>query len=170
MLGGSGMRILYMTCMTYFLPKGEKVHHIGVKPDVEVELNEADAKIFDKLAKFRASSLLVKYVKERRARMSARPDFFSKQLINPTAKLGDYPDSEKLTEYAKEYELSEATMLRELRLATLIAVQKDFSNKNMEAPFYNLADDNQLQTAILQIMKKLNDDSSKYPEYQSFSK
>jgi len=168
MLGGSGMRILYMTCMTYFLPKGEKVHHIGVKPDIEVEINDADAKIFNKLANFRATGFIEKHIRKSAEKMSTYPAFYRSQLIKPWGKLSDYPGSEKLLEIAKEYKFSEQTMLRELRLATQIVLQKDFPNS--KESFYNLPDDNQLQIAILQIMKKLNDDSSKYPEYQPFSK
>ncbi len=149
MMGGSkDTRLLYMTVMTYFLPKGEKVHHIGITPDFmknELTIKPED---FEHIAKMRENENLVEIIAEMRLKMSARPDFFSRQLYEPVDKLQKYPNAGKFIEIAQKYQLTEKIMLSEIRHATLISLQEELQTSKIDTPFFSIPDDNQLREAI----------------------
>ena len=152
--GGKDTRLLYMTVLTYFLPKGEKVHHIGITPDFVINERKVKPEEFEHIAKMRENENLVEIIGEMRQKMSARPDFFSKQLYEPVDKLQKYPNAGKFIEIAQKYQLAEETMLSELRLATLILLHHEFSTKKLTIPFFSIPDDQQLGKAI-EVMKDL---------------
>ncbi|MCD4657317.1 MAG: hypothetical protein K8S87_07210 [Planctomycetes bacterium] len=146
--GGKDARLLYMTVMTYFLPKGEKVHHIGITPDFKINEQSLKPDDFEQIARMRETENLPEIIYEMRHKMSARPDFFSKQLYEPVDNLQQYPNAGKFIEIAQKYQLSEKTMLAELRLATLISLQNEFDQRKTYTPFFSIPDDSQLGKAI----------------------
>ncbi|MGE0434171.1 MAG: S41 family peptidase [Planctomycetota bacterium] len=152
--GGDGMRMLYMTVMTYFLPHGEAVHHIGISPDVEVKLNDYTPAEFAKIAAFRSSGKIDAYLNQT---WETRKDWFVKQLTGAPATLSEYPAQNLLA--GVKGTIGDEQLERELRHA--IAIRAGHANAMV-----NINDDNQLQEAIRQACKACGLDSKDLDAYR----
>lgn len=158
--GGQGMRFLYMTVMTYFGPKGELVHHIGISPNVEVSSADPDARLFDKLAKFRADGTIAKYLD---ANFAANEAFFTKQISAAPSALSEFPALNAVRNAARSAGLSDATLARELRREIQLRAAG-------EHKIYNLADDAQLQAAIKIACDKAGINAGSIEQYSGFAR
>lgn len=161
--GQSNVRVLYMTVMTYFLPDGSAVQHIGVPPTIDTDAIDVDAKLFDKLAALRATGVIAEYVN---GVIDLHSDFFAAQLNGTGAPFAKYPMIDELKANEALKGIADAVVARELRRE--IAVR--LITADVDSHFFNATDDNQLQTAILAACTKALVDPTAIPEYAGFAK
>lgn len=141
-------RFLYLTVMRYYLPSGRSIHHKGVVPDVEVELERPDEKTYRAMRDLVSSGAIEEYLD---AHWDEHHESFEALAEYDDYSCDGYPG------FAAFYKsLKTSLSVDEVRSVVRAAVRRRIAKERNQPFLTDLEDDTQLQTGVLLLSEQLD--------------
>ncbi len=148
-----------ITIASYFLPKGECIHEKGIEPHIAVDPIEVQGWAFDEMAKLRESGVLTAYIEKLLA---------DKKLAVSLAE-NDYGDPSRYPGFDEWRKSIETVLDREtLRYVVSDELRRIIQDERGEEFACNPGSDNQLQSAILAVLRAAGKEPEKMSEVIPF--
>jgi carboxyl-terminal processing protease len=158
-LTSKGEKFLKITVFKYYLPGGECVHEVGIKPDIELPVQEIDEDVLAELEKITPESL-EKYVLEN---FDENRELFEKLARCDGSDPGKYPGFEEF------YESLDTTLERDMvRRALRGRIRAEVGNRSSKRFACDLQQDRELQRGAYEMMRKLGADPAGVEGFEAF--
>lgn len=161
MLTSKGETYFKITVFKYYLPNGECIHELGIKPDVPLPLVELEKWQIDEITTKITPKTLKDYIEKY---YQANKELLDKLAIDDAKDPGKYPGFDEFytsLDTKLDKDIVRRVLRNRVRDEIAALTSKPFS--------YDLSEDKELQCAVYELFQKMGKNAADLPEYKGFA-